>query len=505
MTNFPVSPKLLRLICGLVLVAAALSVLLACGSEELTRRPRSSGDSNSRVLYPTEHPASEARSMPVALPSPTRPPIVAPAPTPTKKPPATRAQTPTQTPITAPAPTTPPATPRPTPTLFVPTPTPEPTAMVPTATPVPETAWVLTQSTAMQRIAYQGSAADIEKFLERGEDINAGASIRAPWGQEYSGMSPLHLAAAFNPDLDVAKLLLEWGANLEQRTSDGGRGAPLHWAAAYNPDPAATGQLLEWGANLEHDQNGTPLRWAAWHNPNPAVTELLLEWGANLDIVFSFVTNDRSAIMHAAVHNPNPAVAGLLLDQGANIEAQDRYLDRPLHDAAQFVYDPEIAVASIELLLDRGADIEAQAHDNHTPLFDALERAQLDQVDRQGAVIVAEALLERGANIEALNRHGRTPLFYAVQDVGARAGEPEKAAELVKLLLDYGANIEADVDGWRPLSFSAYHNMEAAAQALLEAGADRKSKNADGQTACQVARSRNSFTGTPLLGALCRP
>ena len=260
--------------------------------------------------------------------------------------------------------------------------------------------------------------------------------------------------------------------------------------------------MLEWGANLESDHGGTPLAWAAWSNPNPAVTELLLEWGANLNVLYS----GRDTILHAVVYNPNPAVAGLLLDQGANIEAANSSGDRPLHDAAQFVVNPENATAMIGLLLDRGADIEAQGYDKHTPLFDALERAtRFDQVGREGAVTVARALLERGANIEAVGPGDQTPLFYAVDYVGARSREPEQAAEQVRLLLEYGANIEFEINGWRPLSFAAYHNLEGAAQLLLEAGADRKAKNNDGQTACQVARARGSFTGTPLLGQLCRP
>ena len=288
MRNFPITPRLFRLICGLALIVATLSVLLACGSEEPTRRPRSSGDSGS-AAEPTERPAAEPTAAPTRAPTPT--PTPTPIPEPTRMP--TLAPTARPAPTAAPAPATPTAAPLPAPTVAQAAPTPTLAPPAPTATPVPETAWVLTQSTAMQRVAYQGSAADIEKFLERGEDIDAGASIRAPWGDEYTGVTPLHLAAAFNPDLDVALMLLEWGVNLERTAS---RGTPLHWAAAWNPDPAATRQLLEWGANLERDSVGTPLIWAAWSNANPAVTELLLDWGANLDVVF---LNDRSTIMHA--------------------------------------------------------------------------------------------------------------------------------------------------------------------------------------------------------------
>ena len=504
MTNFPVSPKLLRLICGLALVAAALSVLLACGSEEPTRRPRSSGDSTplaTPTVEPTERPAREPTATPTMAPTPTptRTPTPEPTPTATQTPAPTTAQTPTMAPTGTPVPTA----------TLVPTPVPDPTATpAPTATPVPETGWVLTQSIAIHRAAYGGTPADVEKFLESGEDINAGASIRHPWGFEYSGVTPLYLAATFNPDLDVALLLLEWGANPEEVTTYGpentiiDRGSPLHWAAAYNPDPAATEQLLEWGANLEYDEGDTPLMWAASYNPNPAVTELLLEWGADVNSRHSIETGGTGdTVLHNAVFNPNPAVVELLLDHGANIEAREGVGYTPLHKAANG------ALSVMELLLDRGADIEAQGHKNQTPLFLGLQSPQ-----------VFKALLERGANIEAIDSHGRTPLFYAVEVLGplraeyfetigseyAKYNTPERDAEVVKRLLDNGANVEVEVNGWRPLHYAAYSGQEGIAEALLEAGADRKAKNNQGQTACQIARDRGNFTGL-LLGSLCRP
>ena len=42
-------------------------------------------------------------------------------------------------------------------------------------------------------------------------------------------------------------------------------------------------------------------------------------------------------------------------------------------------------------------------------------------------------------------------------------------------------------------------------EALLDAGADAKVQNKDGDTPCRVARDEGHFADTPLLIRLCRP
>lgn len=386
------------------------------------------------------------------------------------------------------------------------TPTREPTATPgPTATPVPSESWVLTQANPMQRAAYQGSAADLEEFLNEGGDITAGAGIRnAALDAQWSGLTPLHLAAAFNPDLDVAKLLLEWGANLDQEAS---YGTPLHWAAAWNPDPAMIELLLEWGANLDYNDNGTPLHWAAQYNSEPTVTEKLIEWGAN-------VTYDANGtpLHRAAANNPNPEIVTLLLENGAGIEIQSYFYYRfrdgyqnssgtPLYAAVAGNPNPDVAA----LLLDRGADIQAGDSGNNSALHWAMWRAITDVA---AAKEMTNLLLERGADLEQRGYNYWPPLFYASYYIGYEYGDSEAAAEMVNLLLDAGADPDAEhQDGseWTTLHQAAYRDLEEVAEALLDGGADRKAEDSQGRTPCHLARDRGNFTGTPLLGLLCRP
>ena len=331
MSKYRIVPRieLFRWIFAFALIAATLPLLLACGPgdeptrERETREParesRQTGTSAPRVLWErTPTPGSGISLIQQFRES---------TPTSTARP---RSAAPTR------------AAPTPTRRALVPT-------RDPTATPVPE-GWVLTQSEANHRATYSSYAADVEKLLDQGADTGAQVSLRnGKLEVEAHRLTPLHLAAGFNPDLEVAALLLEWGANIE---------AP--------------------------DYNGrTSLHWAAL--------------------------------------NAGPASVELLLDQGANIEAQGYGQRTPLHQAARNLKSPKEAVAIVEALLDQGADIEA--HQN----------------------------------------------------------------------------------GWTALHFAAQFDLPEIAEVLLDQGADSKATNNNGQTPCQVARQLNSFTGTQLLGRLCRP
>ena len=369
MSKYRIVPRieLFRWIFAFALIAATLPLLLACGPrdeptrERETREParesRQTGTSAPRVLWErTPTPGSGISLIQQFRES---------TPTSTARP---RSAAPTR------------AAPAPTRRALVPT-------RDPTATPVPE-GWVLTQSEAIHRATYSSYAADVEKLLDQGADTGAQASLRnGKLEVEAHRLTPLHLAAGFNPDLEVAALLLECGANIE---------AP--------------------------DYNGrTSLHWAAL--------------------------------------NAGPASVELLLDQGANIEAQGYGQRTPLHQAARNLKSPKEAVAMLKLL-------------------------------------------ERGASIEALDNSGLTPLLLVVSEYQKRR---EGAAAIVEALLDQGVDIEAHQNGWTALHFAAQFDLPEIAEVLLDQGADSKATNNNGQTPCQVARQLNSFTGTQLLGRLCRP
>ena len=74
------------------------------------------------------------------------------------------------------------------------------------------------------------------------------------------------------------------------------------------------------------------------------------------------------------------------------------------------------------------------------------------------------------------------------------------------MLLKYGADTTTkDEYGTTALHIAARKSYAAIAEALLEAGADRKAVDDFDRVPCQIARGSGSFTGTPLLVQLCRP
>ena len=95
------------------------------------------------------------------------------------------------------------------------------------------------------------------------------------------GRTPLHYAAALNPNPEVSALLIELGAEVNAR--DLLKFTPLHYAAAFNENPEVAKLLIEKGAELEAtDVEGkTPLHVAALNQKNPEVIAELLKAGAD--------------------------------------------------------------------------------------------------------------------------------------------------------------------------------------------------------------------------------
>lgn len=128
----------------------------------------------------------------------------------------------------------------------------------------------------------QGDLDTVKRHLAAGVDIDA--AFMAP-GVIASGATPLHMAV-LSDQRQVARLLIEKGANINAPAKDEYGGTPLHWAAALGRVEMAR-YLIDTGADVNaRDKNGyTPLDATALDQYSEkksrlAIAELLQESGS---------------------------------------------------------------------------------------------------------------------------------------------------------------------------------------------------------------------------------
>ena len=135
--------------------------------------------------------------------------------------------------------------------------------------------------TALDTAAKQGHAEVVRALVKRGSPVNA---------SDRSGRTALHLAASVDEVLgrvndhdngEVIHVLLQAGADTEAKTKNYGR-TPLHFAASSDSNGNNVRALLEGGANVNArgTDGGTPLHDACLQCRLSAVV-LLLRWGAD--------------------------------------------------------------------------------------------------------------------------------------------------------------------------------------------------------------------------------
>jgi cytohesin len=187
-----------------------------------------------------------------------------------------------------------------------------------------------------------------EELLKQGADPNE---------QDISGRTPLHYAfwapeGGWRCRVEVAELLLKHGADPNARDKDGK--TPLHYAVAHRHSDAVK-LLLEYGAEVDEELAEalrlTPLHLAASRGSVEEVERLLSRDGdPNARDVFG-----RTPLHYAAARN-RKAVAELLLKHGADPNAKDESGKTPLDLAVR-----RCAVDVLELLLPHAGDVDAVA------------------------------------------------------------------------------------------------------------------------------------------------
>ena len=246
--------------------------------------------------------------------------------------------------------------------------------------------------------------------------------------------------------------------------------------AASNGDEQMIDLLLERGAgiNQRDSEGGTALMYAAQKGRERA-TDVLLQRGA--EIALQDDIDGSTALTHAA-RAGHAQVADILLRHGAEVDQQRRPPPSSKHAsngtallaAAGAGHDQ-----TVETLLRHGAEIDHQDSSGGAALMIAAINGMLTTVN---------LLLQHGAQANLLDMNNQSALLQATMKGHER---------VVDSLIRHGAGVDLQeiTDGFTPLMIAAGLNYHTIVRKLLRAGADTTARGAkSGKTAQQMAERR---------------
>ncbi len=329
---------------------------------------------------------------------------------------------------------------------------------------------------------------------------------------------PLHAAAALTGSRELLKLLLDAGAPLEKKDSQGY--SPLHCAVEDGRTDNVR-FLIERGANVAAPalDGRTPLHSAA-QTGHVEILRLLIERGAAVNAT---ERNGATALMFAAIEG-RPEAVEFLLSHGADPNHESRRglcaLDSAATGGVSVTLSsndpgnpPRDYGRCAELLIKAGAHLEHESGQQRG-------RTALGIAAENGVLPVVEVLLRHGASIDntAQDASGRKPLHRAAhkghaavvralikaggkdgitkmfEGVSAHAmhwAAENNHVETLTALLDGGADVNARAfDQSTPLMWAEQRGMQEAAALLLQRGADVHASANGGGTALS-----NAITG----------
>jgi ankyrin repeat protein len=227
------------------------------------------------------------------------------------------------------------------------------------------------------------------------------------------------------------------------------------------------------------------------HHPGEAINHvrILLDGGANPTIANH---NGYTPLSNAAMYG-NEEVVELLLSVVEQASAPSNphfpgaHSWTPVAEASFHAHE-----ACLRLLLDAGVDLELKTADDWmTPLHQAVRR-------NESSPEVVRLLLKHGSIIEAKDKKGFTPLALAVM---------HSTPEVVKALLNGGADTKTRFyagdkpeNGYSPLHLAVHHNQREVVEVLLDAGVDLEAQTAERKyTALMMATKLHYWEVASLL------
>ena len=229
-------------------------------------------------------------------------------------------------------------------------------------------------------------------------------------GDSCAGFTPL-LAASYTGHLEVVKLLIERGADVNQIHATENSGA-LHWAAMHNQEEVIK-CLLHHGAyiNLLNGMRMTPFHYCILVGSKVETLKLLLSHGARIDNDW-----DGVGMFWLACARGHINIVRWILEIGMSTET-------PIEDMVLKCEKHNGHAAIAEMLIARGLGPNEPGNSGAAPIFPCIEHGRLD---------LLEVLVKRRADLNILNKEGNVPLTVA-----AMAGN----VDIISFLLKHGANL----------------------------------------------------------------
>jgi len=321
--------------------------------------------------------------------------------------------------------------------------------------------------------AAKGEYIWVKTYLDAGLDPNTSADYDESFKEKFNDAFdigkyniehykyPLIVACAFK-NYDIAKLLLENGANVNAKNDNGETALII---AAQNDHTEIVKLLLEKGAKYDpfyKTNDGFTYLMAFARCGLTNYCQELLNKGADVN---AKTNSGWTALMYAA-KNGHTETVQLLLEKGADVNAKNFNNERTALIWAAGKGHTKI----VKLLLENGADVNAKDIDGRTALMYAANN---------GHTKIVQILIENGANVNAKDKWGWTVLLYPAEN---------GHTEIVQLLLEKGANVNAkNISGWTALMKAAESGHTEIVQLLLKKGADVNAKSNSGWTALMLA------------------
>jgi ankyrin repeat protein len=197
----------------------------------------------------------------------------------------------------------------------------------------------------------------VKKSIESGANINNCRDYNTPLTK-----------AIYNSRLDIVKILVEAGVNINKKNTDGN--TALMCATRIN-NLEIVKYLVEAGAEINIVSKYNNAINVAINNNYLEIVKYLVEHGA--DINLKNENDGRDAILNAS-SNGNLKMVKYLVEQGANVNVRDKYN-----------YTPLIAAASTNLnlvryLIEQGADPSVINNFHATAFLEAIAYDKLDIV-----------------------------------------------------------------------------------------------------------------------------